>query len=55
MIAQKAKAKKLIIGHFSPRYKNVIELELEAKEVFENTEAVSDGKMFSIEPRRETR
>ncbi len=41
-IAEKAKAKKLILTHFSQRYKNVKELVADAKEVFKNVEASKD-------------
>ena len=36
-IAQKAKVKKLILGHFSNRYSDYTEFEQEARIVFENT------------------
>lgn len=42
IIAKKAKAKKLILTHFSQRYKSTKELELEAKKVFKNTETARD-------------
>lgn len=48
IIAQKAKAKKLIIGHFSPRYKDLNVLLRQAKEVFPNTELALDGRVFSV-------
>ncbi|HCW06831.1 MAG TPA: ribonuclease Z [Cytophagales bacterium] len=47
-IAQKAKAKKLIIGHFSARYKNLNLLLDEAKNIFENTELALEGATFSL-------
>lgn len=47
-IAKLANAKKLIIGHFSARYKKLDELREEAREVFENTELANDGKIFKI-------
>lgn len=47
-IAKLANVKKLIIGHFSARYKNLFELEAEAKEIFEKTELAIDGKIFRI-------
>ena len=47
-IAEKAKVKKLILGHFSARYKNLNELLDEAKTIFKNTELADDGKVFSI-------
>lgn len=49
VIAKKANVGKLIIGHFSSRYKNPEILLLEqAKEIFENTFAVNDGDIFQI-------
>ncbi len=47
-IAKKAHAKKLIIGHFSTRYESSDPLEEEAKAVFKNTMAASDGKKIDI-------
>ena len=48
-IAKLANVKKLIIGHFSSRYKNERIIENQAKEIFKNTEAVVEGKTYSIE------
>jgi len=48
LIAKKANVKKLIIGHFSARYKNVDILEDEAKAIFKNTKAVNDGDSYII-------
>jgi ribonuclease Z len=47
-IALKANARKLILGHFSTRYKNYDPFLREAKAVFENTELVNDGEKFII-------
>lgn len=47
-IARKASAKKLVIGHFSARYKNILTLQNEAKQVFENTHIAEDGKTFNV-------
>jgi len=47
-IAKEAKVGKLLLGHFSVRYKTPELLEEEAKTVFENTVAVNDGDHFSI-------
>jgi len=47
-IAKKANVKKLIIGHFSVRYKNIDSLLNEAKSVFENTIAAEDGLSVTI-------
>lgn len=48
MIAKEAKVERLLIGHFSARYKETDLFELEAKEVFSNTKAVSDGDEYEI-------
>ncbi len=47
-IAKKAKVGKLIIGHFSARYKDETECLEEAKKVFKNTEAAYDGMSFEV-------
>lgn len=47
-LALKANAGKLIIGHFSTRYKDINELINEAREVFANTFAANDGEKFDI-------
>ncbi len=47
-IAVKAKAKKLMIGHFSARYKELDALLLEAKEVFDNTVLAIEGEHHLI-------
>jgi len=47
-VAQKANVGKLLIGHFSSRYKNAHQHEIEAKEIFPNTIAVEDGQVFYI-------
>lgn len=52
-IAKMANVKKLIIGHFSVRYKKIPPLLEEAKEVFNNTFAVNDGDVYSVELERE--
>ncbi len=51
-IAQMANVKKLILGHFSSRYKNIELFEKEAKVIFPDTEAVEDGKEYSIDLKR---
>jgi len=48
-IAKKANVKKLIIGHFSARYKDVSVLLQQAQEIFPNTVAAEDGEKYSIE------
>ena len=42
LIANQANVKKLIITHFSTRYKDAKELEEDAKDVFENVSAAYD-------------
>ena len=52
MIAKKSGAKKLIIGHFSSRYKSVEPLLIEARAIFENSFTVEDGDVFDIPLKR---
>ncbi len=49
MIAQKADVGRLLLGHFSSRYKNLEVFEQEAKAVFDNSELALEGKSFTIE------
>lgn len=42
LLANQANVKKLVLTHFSQRYKNVKELEEDARDVFDNTEAAED-------------
>jgi len=53
-IAKLAMAGKLLIGHFSTRYKNDDTLLQEAQGVFSETVAVNDGDRFSIDQQRIT-
>lgn len=48
LIAKEAMVDKLLIGHFSSRYKDINLFESEAKNIFESTVAVSDGDEFEI-------
>lgn len=48
-VALKTGAKKLLIGHFSARYKTLIDLLDEAMSVFPETELAVEGKTFIIE------
>lgn len=48
-IAKAAGVKKLIIGHFSARYKDLSPLLEEAREIFPETELAEDGKTFILE------
>ncbi len=48
-VAKAANVGKLVIGHFSSRYKDIDQLLEEARNIFPNTEAAEDGKVFTIE------
>jgi len=48
-IAKKADVKRLLIGHFSARYKNLYPLLDEAKAIFENASLALEGDKFSVE------
>ncbi|WP_295798621.1 ribonuclease Z [Mucilaginibacter sp.] len=48
-IALKVNAKRLLIGHFSARYKTLNELLEEAQSVFKDTELAIEGRTFIIE------
>jgi ribonuclease Z len=48
-LAQEIGARKLLMGHFSSRYPNTDQHIIEAKEYFENVEAVIDGVTYQIE------
>jgi len=47
-IAQLARVKKLVLGHFSTRYTDLSLFVGEAQEVFKNTELAVDGKTYRI-------
>jgi ribonuclease Z len=47
-LAAKADVKKLLIGHFSTRYKNPDQLEEEARKIFRDTVGVKDGDIYSV-------
>lgn len=47
-IALKANVKKLILGHFSARYKDMEAFQLEAAAIFSNTIIPEDGNVFRI-------
>ncbi|MBO5894645.1 MAG: ribonuclease Z [Alistipes sp.] len=51
-VAQLAEAKRLIIGHFSSRYKNHDLLAEECREIFPNTDIAREGDTFFIDERR---
>ncbi|MEO6849671.1 MAG: ribonuclease Z, partial [Mucilaginibacter sp.] len=47
-VAVKTNAKKLLIGHFSARYKTLNEMLDEARSVFPETELAIEGKTFIV-------
>jgi ribonuclease Z len=47
-IAQKANAQKLILGHYSSKYKSIYDFEEEARLVFPNSFASREGDIFEI-------
>lgn len=47
-VAKKANAQKLLIGHFSARYKELTTLLEEARNVFEDVELAVEGSVFTI-------
>lgn len=49
MLAKNAKAKKLLLGHFSARYKELKPFKDEAKKVFVNSYLALEGTTFDIE------
>jgi len=51
-VALKAEAGRLIIGHFSSRYKDREALVEECREIFANTDLAAEGETFTIEERR---
>ncbi|MFI3286248.1 MAG: ribonuclease Z [Rikenellaceae bacterium] len=48
-IAAAAGAKRLLIGHFSSRYKDLEILRCEAREIFDSTQLALEGEEFTIE------
>ncbi len=53
-LAKLAGAKHLILGHFSSRYKDILLLEREAREIFEHTTGVFDGATYSVPQERQS-
>lgn len=49
-VARDASVRKLIIGHFSARYRSPDQLEAEARVIFPATEAAIEGKCYEILP-----
>ena len=54
-IAQQANAGKLILGHFSARYKDAQPIVNEARSIFEQTSEAEDGNKYSVDLEREKR
>jgi len=52
-IAELAKVKKLLLGHFSARYKDLTVFETEACEIFPNATIVTEGQTYDIDLQRE--
>jgi ribonuclease Z len=48
LMAKKAGAKKLLIGHFSSKYATLEEFESEAREVFPDTELAVEGVVYQV-------
>jgi ribonuclease Z len=51
-VARDAGAGRLIIGHFSARYKDPAPMIAEAREVFQNTWAGMEGDVFDLPPKK---
>lgn len=49
MTAKRAGARKLLIGHFSSRYKNLTPFKKEASAIFENTHLVEEGMEYFLD------
>ncbi|MCY1245724.1 Ribonuclease BN [compost metagenome] len=47
-IALKAKAKNLVLGHYSTRYESILKFKEEAETVFPNVLLGDDGESFSF-------
>ena len=48
LMAKKGKVKKLLIGHFSSKYHDLDEFEMEGRVVFENTEIALEGVTYQV-------
>lgn len=48
LFAKKAEVTKLLVGHFSARYKDLAPILEEAKKVFENCELAIEGGVFTV-------
>ena len=53
IIAKQAEVKRLLLGHFSARYKDLSIFESEAGEIFKDVENVIEGNTYNIELERE--
>ena len=51
-VARRAGARRLLLGHFSARYRDVAPLVAEARAVFQNTEAAEELKRYLVEAGR---
>lgn len=52
-VAREASAEKLLLGHFSARYPDIGVLEVEAREIFPNTEVACELKRYPVVPNHE--
>jgi ribonuclease Z len=52
-VAMNAGVGKLLIGHFSARYKDLTPMLTEARSVFPQTELAVEGKKFEVTERKE--
>ena len=52
-VASMANAGRLLIGHFSSRYKDLEQLLAECREIFPSTDIARERETFSIEPKRQ--
>ncbi|MBR4854048.1 MAG: ribonuclease Z [Alistipes sp.] len=52
-VATMANAGRLLIGHFSSRYKDLEQLLAECREIFPSTDIARERETFSIEPKRQ--
>jgi ribonuclease Z len=48
MMAKQCAAKKLLIGHFSARYRELEPMLAEARQIFSNTELAIEGNTFEL-------
>lgn len=48
-IAKAANVKRLLLGHYSARYKDILTFENEARQIFDNTKAIDDGDVIVVE------